>query len=322
MTSPQAGATGHENPEDGIEVDAEYFRTWADSRPTISCALWEAPGEPDPGTDSAPGREDRTAAEHDDLERAQERKLRTIARLAGVRPGMDVLDIGCGFGGMLEHLVGHEGVRSAHGIESSAPHCREIRSRGTSRVSVDCLDYADFRPHHLFDAVVSISMIEHLAGVWAPEPEAEVRALRDFFRRTHRWTRAGAGLALEVVITGPRGMDAEQAKEGSQSLEGAGEPPGSPPALPNVLAAADGLWEPRSVRTHRQDWVRTLDVWIARAQAARAAIDARWGASMAEQTRRCLRLEREQFAAGGLSVAHLSFRRVGEEVAGARTPPP
>ncbi len=156
-------------------------------------------------------------------------------------------------------------------------------------------------------------MIEFLSGAWEPGRETEGQALREFFRRTREWTRPGAGLALEVVIRGPRGLDEETSRAGSDALAKMGESPGAPPALPHLLTAADGLWELRSVRTHRQDWLRTLSVWEARALAAQETITARWGANVMRDTLRLVRLEQESYRTGQLSMALLSFLRVGEE---------
>ncbi|OKH99061.1 methyltransferase [Streptomyces sp. CB02923] len=281
---PQAASPPHE--------DVDYLRAWADSRPTLSCALWDGAA---------------------DLEEAQGRKLRRIAELAGVRPGMDVLDVGCGFGGMLDHLVQHSGARTAHGLEPGAYPCREIRRRATPGVSVDCLPFAAFRPARRFDAVISISAIEYATGSWSPGQDEEIGALKDFFRRVHQWTKPGAGLALEAVVTGPKGLDTATWQEGKDMLEAAQQPPGMPPALPNLLTAAQGLWEPLSVRAHRQDWGRTLEAWRSRATDARAAISARWGAQAHDATIRHLALEGEMCRAGRLTVAHLAFRRVEEQ---------
>ncbi|MEU7256945.1 class I SAM-dependent methyltransferase [Streptomyces rimosus] len=275
------------------QEDVDYLRAWADSRPTLSCALWQ---------DTA------------DLEKAQERKLERIAELAGVRPGMDVLDVGCGFGGMLDHLVRHGGARSAHGIDPDGYQCREILRRATPGVSVDCLPYAAFRPTRRFDAVVSISALEYVTGSGVQGQREEVTALRDFFLRAHQWTKPDAGLAVEVVVIGPKGLDAATQQKGRDMLEEATQQSsGRPPALPNILTAAQGLWELLSVRTHRQDWVRTLDAWHSRATGAREAISARWGAKAYDATIHYLALERETFTTGRLSAAHFAFRRTGEE---------
>ncbi|WP_320773719.1 SAM-dependent methyltransferase [Streptomyces sp. CRN 30] len=275
-----------------LQDDADYHRAWADSRPTLSCALWQGAA---------------------DLEDAQGRKLERIAELAGVRPGMDVLDVGCGFGAMLDHLVQRSGARSAHGIDPGEHQCREVRRRATPGVTVDRVPYAAFRPTRRYDAVVSISTLEYVTGAWSPEQHEEVAALRDFFLRAHEWTKPAAGLGLEVIVTGPKGLDAAAHEEGKNLLEEAAQPPGKPPALPNILTAAQGLWELLSVRTHRQDWVRTLDAWRSRATDARETIGARWGAHAHDATIRYLALERETFSTGRLSVAHLAFRRTEQE---------
>ncbi|MEU2085337.1 hypothetical protein ABZ569_26170 [Streptomyces albus] len=67
------------------------------------------------------------------------------------------------------------------------------------------------------------------------------------------------------------------------------------------------------MRTHRQDWLRTLSVREARALAAHETITARWGPAMMRDTLRLVRLEQESYRTGQLSMALLSFLRMGKE---------
>ena len=46
------------------------------------------------------------------LEEAQEHKYDLVARKLGLRPGMRLLDVGCGWGGMVRHAARHYGVRA------------------------------------------------------------------------------------------------------------------------------------------------------------------------------------------------------------------
>ncbi|QHF95270.1 hypothetical protein DEH18_16965 [Streptomyces sp. NHF165] len=68
-----------------VEQLAGIVREWAGSSRNASCALWSE-------------RElARAATAEDDLDAAQENKLRRLAQLAGVHTGMDVLEVGSGF---------------------------------------------------------------------------------------------------------------------------------------------------------------------------------------------------------------------------------
>ncbi|MGH8892100.1 MAG: class I SAM-dependent methyltransferase [Actinomycetes bacterium] len=99
------------------------------------------------------------------LEQAQEHKFDLVARKLGLEPGMRLLDIGCGWGGMVRHAASRYGVRAV-GVTLS----REQASWARSRIEADGLDHlaevrhADYRDvrERDFDAVSSIGLVEHI----------------------------------------------------------------------------------------------------------------------------------------------------------------
>ena len=99
------------------------------------------------------------------LEQAQENKFDLVARKLGLKPGMRLLDVGCGWGGMVRHAVKHYGV-TALGVTLSAQQARYAAERlereGLSdRGEVRHLDYRDVAETG-FDAVSSIGLTEHV----------------------------------------------------------------------------------------------------------------------------------------------------------------
>ncbi|WP_250469026.1 cyclopropane-fatty-acyl-phospholipid synthase family protein [Caballeronia sp. GAFFF2] len=95
------------------------------------------------------------------LEAAQERKYRRIVETLGLRAGMRVLEIGCGWGGFARHAA-REGIR-VHGVTISAVQHAFARERmereGLSElVDIELRDYRDLREQ--YDAIVSIEMFE------------------------------------------------------------------------------------------------------------------------------------------------------------------
>jgi cyclopropane-fatty-acyl-phospholipid synthase len=118
----------------------------------------------------------------DNLAQAQEHKLRLICEKLELRPGLRLLDIGCGWGGLAAYAARHYGV-AVVGITLSSEQLKLARSRWDDlSVRFELCDY-----RHLarlgcspFDRVVSVGMYEHVGPRNAPTFFAAVRqALRD-----------------------------------------------------------------------------------------------------------------------------------------------
>ena len=104
-------------------------------------------------------REDAT------LEEAQANKFDLVARKLGLTDGMRLLDVGCGWGGMVMHAAREYGVK-ALGVTLSAQQASwaqaAIEREGLSKLAeVRHLDYRDV-PETGFDAVSSIGLTEHI----------------------------------------------------------------------------------------------------------------------------------------------------------------
>jgi len=129
------------------------------------------------------------------LEQAQEHKYDLVARKLGLQPGMRLLDVGCGWGGMVRHAASHYGVQVI-GVTLS----REQAAWAQGRIEADGLgqlaevrhaDYRDVRERD-FDAVSAIGLIEHIG----------VRNYPAYFRFLHSRLRPG-GRLLNHGITRP-----------------------------------------------------------------------------------------------------------------------
>jgi cyclopropane-fatty-acyl-phospholipid synthase len=105
------------------------------------------------------------------LEQAQTAKFELVANKLGLRPGMRLLDVGCGWGAMVMHAAAEHGVR-ALGVTLSRNQAqwaqREIERRGLGHLAeVRHLDYRD-TPAGQFDAISSIGLTEHLGRAQLP----------------------------------------------------------------------------------------------------------------------------------------------------------
>jgi cyclopropane-fatty-acyl-phospholipid synthase len=105
------------------------------------------------------------------LEEAQANKFELVSRKLGLQPGMRLLDVGCGWGGMVMHAAREHGVK-ALGVTLSAEQAawaqRAIKEAGLSDLAeVRHLDYRDVAETG-FDAVSSIGLTEHIGKAELP----------------------------------------------------------------------------------------------------------------------------------------------------------
>ena len=108
----------------------------------------------------------------DSLETAQKAKHELVAAKLGLRPGMRLLDVGCGWGGMVRHAAREYGVR-ALGVtlsrEQAAWAQEAIKREGLEDLAeVRFMDYRD-APSESFDAISSIGLTEHIGVKKYPE---------------------------------------------------------------------------------------------------------------------------------------------------------
>lgn len=135
-----AGAIAHH-----YDVSNEFYRLVLGKTMTYSCAYF-------PTQDTS-------------LDDAQHAKHDLVCRKLGLRPGMRLLDVGCGWGGMVLHAAERHGT-SAVGITLSRAQAdlaaKRVAEAGLShRVEIRVQDYRDVGDGP-FDAVASIGMFEHV----------------------------------------------------------------------------------------------------------------------------------------------------------------
>jgi cyclopropane-fatty-acyl-phospholipid synthase len=214
-----------------------FFALYLDGRMVYSCGYFATPEE--------------------DLDSAQERKLDYICRKLRLREGERLLDIGCGWGGMIIYAAKKYGV-SALGITLSEPQAelaneRIRQERLEDRCRAEVRDYRDVDGPESFDKLVSIGMVEHVGRSMLPE----------YFKHAWRLLRPG-GTFLNHGI-------AEHGDHRRPTFsQGYVFPDSEPVPLGEITTIAEGIgFEVRDVESLREHYMLTLRHWVRRLEAHR-----------------------------------------------------
>ena len=147
------------------EVPTAFYAEFLGPRLKYSCCLWP------PGVD--------------DLAAAEDAMLALTCARAGVEDGMDVLDLGCGWGSLALYVAERYPGTSVRAVSNSrlqGDHIRvEAARRGLSNVTVDTADVSAYEPGARFDRVVSVEMFEHVRNY-----ERAFARVRDWLTRDGR----------------------------------------------------------------------------------------------------------------------------------------
>lgn len=256
----------------------DFFRLWLDPSLTYSCALRENPD--------------------DTLEVAQERKLRFYLDAIGADEARAVLDIGCGWGAILERLA-QRGVARSVGLTLSAEQAEYVRAQEYSGVEVRIENWLHYEPDIRFDGIVSIGAFEHFAR---PDDSAgeKIRVYREFFTRCREWLRPDGALSLQTIAYA--NMAREQA---SAFMQQEIFPDADLPTLAEITAAAEGLFEVRSMTNGRLDYAWTCAEWARRLRAHRAEAEAIVGSEVVARYERYLKLSALGFRMGKIGLLRL-----------------
>jgi sphingolipid C9-methyltransferase len=103
--------------------------------------------------------------EHESLEQGQDNKMNLVCRKLMLRPGDEMLDIGCGWGTLALHAAKNFGAKST-GItisknQTSFGNARIAKAGFSSNAQIECLDYRDI-PNKQYDRISSLEMVEHV----------------------------------------------------------------------------------------------------------------------------------------------------------------
>ncbi len=168
------------NIKEHYDLSNEFYRLWLDDTMTYSSAWY--------GESDMP------------LEEAQKNKYRKIAQSLALKPGMTVLEIGCGWGGFSLLAAKEFGVKVT-AVTISRQQFEEATKRVThaglqDQIKVVFSDYRKLKGR--YDAIVSIEMIEAVGHQY----------LKAYFRQCHQLLKPEGRLGLQVILCPDNRYDA------------------------------------------------------------------------------------------------------------------
>jgi len=234
----QRGQRAYEIGERHYDLGNDLFQAMLGQRLVYSCGYWK---------------------DADNLDDAQVAKLELIFRKLELKPGMRVLDIGCGWGEALKLAAERHGV-SGVGVtvsQEQADYAREI-CRGLA-VEIRLADYRTL--DESFDRVFSIGMFEHVG----------VKNYKTYFDVARRCTADDGLFVLHCI--------------GSNVSSNHTDPwiakyifPNSMiPSAEQIAAASEGVFVTEDWHNFGADYDRTLMAWRANFDRAWGSLSARYG---------------------------------------------
>jgi cyclopropane-fatty-acyl-phospholipid synthase len=177
------------------------------------------------------------------LDHAQEAKLDLICRKMGLRPGMKVLDIGCGWGGFARYAAEKYGA-IVHGITVSREQVKLAQKfcQGLD-VRIELKDYRALKEK--FDRIVSIGMFEHVGH----------KNYGTYMKVVHRCLKSN-GLFLLHTIAGNTSVGSTDPWINKYIF-----PNSMLPSAKQITTAAEGLFILEDWHSFGQYYDKTLIAW-------------------------------------------------------------
>tara|TARA_Y100000310_G_scaffold127024_1_gene126028 strand:+ start:1786 stop:2913 length:1128 start_codon:yes stop_codon:yes gene_type:complete len=123
------------------DLGNDFYKHMLDKRLVYTCGYWE---------------------NSKDLDKAQEAKLDLVCRKMGLKPGMNVLDIGCGWGSFLKYAAEKYKVKGVGVTVSEEQVKLGNESCKGFDIEIRLQDYRDINEKEKFDRIVSLGMFEHV----------------------------------------------------------------------------------------------------------------------------------------------------------------
>jgi cyclopropane-fatty-acyl-phospholipid synthase len=266
------------------DIGNDFYQLWLDSKfLSYTCALYATEGET--------------------LESAQQRKVDYHCRQVQIETAKRILDVGCGWGGLLRYLVENYPLERAVGLTLNQPHLDFIATYRQPRIEARLEDWAGHSPEAPYDVIFAWGVVEHAVS---PDlsPVEKVAAYRRFFELCRSWLKPGGWLSLQTIAYGNM-----RREDVSQFITAEIFPESDLPSLADIAQGSERLFEIVALRNDREDYARTCREWLARLKANRARAVALVGEETVARYEKYLKYSIIGFHVGTTNLLRVSMRR-------------
>ncbi|MEM9220903.1 MAG: class I SAM-dependent methyltransferase [Pseudomonadota bacterium] len=250
MTAEQAIQFHYDN-------DTRFFSLWLDPTLSYSCARWRDPFD--------------RAARAKDLNAAQAEKIRYHLASAAIPKGGRLIDIGCGWGAVLEAAVKADPTATALGLTLSRDQHDHILARGVPGVSCLLRDVFAFESAEPFDGAISIGAFEHFARPKMDRGQ-KVAVYRAFFERTAALLAKNARFSLQTIV-----WDTVSFDEAKRLLPQTVFPQSDIPFIEEIADASGETFRLVHLENDPEEYALTLSSWIKNLRSVRETVVSEWG---------------------------------------------
>ncbi|MBA7875840.1 MULTISPECIES: cyclopropane fatty acyl phospholipid synthase [unclassified Citrobacter] len=219
------------------DIGNDLFALMLDPHMQYSCAYWK----------------DATT-----LDDAQNAKLKMICEKLQLKPGMRLLDIGCGWGGLAEYAARHYGV-AVEGVTISKEQQKMAQQRCEGLdVKILLQDYRDLDKH--YDRIVSVGMFEHVGP----------KNYDTYFSIADRCLKPDGLFLLHTIGSNKKGMSVDP------WINKYIFPNGCLPAISHIAEASESRFVMEDWHNFGSDYDKTLMAWHERFNQAWPELSSRY----------------------------------------------
>ncbi|WP_017615285.1 class I SAM-dependent methyltransferase [Nocardiopsis salina] len=201
------------------------------------------------------------------LDQAQERKLDAFAHLGRAANARRVLDIGCGWGALLDRLTTVHNVQHGVGLTLSRTQEEFISALGNPLIETRVESWADHTTEEPYDAAFCVNSLEHFVHSSLP-PRERTKQYRTFFGQVHSLLRPGAGFVLHTMTAEALPMNRALLSDlkflQRSEFEGC-----HIPHLHELALGMEGLFDIVEIVNERESFAMACRAWLERLAADR-----------------------------------------------------